>query len=141
MTFEQFKSYQEQSFDAFCKAVIRNEATDIHRKRRRTAEKECSFSSLTHAELSAFYHEDTYQTYLTTYYVRGYPICVHDLFLGEALQFLHPQHRDVILLSYFLDYSDTEISRFLNISCPTVRNRKTAALKNLKLLMERKNNG
>lgn len=141
MTFEQFKSYQEQTFDAFCKAVIRNEATDIHRKRKRTAEKERPFSSLTHAELSAFYHEDTYQPYLTTYYVQGLPICVHDLFLGEALRFLPPQRRDVILLSYFLDYSDTEISRLLNISCPTVRNRKTAALNKLKSLMERKNYG
>lgn len=30
MTLDEFHTYQEQSFDAFCKAVIRNEGIHIH---------------------------------------------------------------------------------------------------------------
>ena len=40
-----------------------------------------------------------------------------------------------LLLSYFLEYSDADIARFLNVSAPTVARRKKAALSELKQLI------
>jgi len=136
MTQEQFRDYQEQSFDAFCKKVIRNEAINIHKRLATLAEKEVSLSSLSHSGLSAFCYDDTYHLYQKTYYVRGTPIRVYDPDLGEVLQFLSPQRRDVILLCFFMDYSDSDIARLLRISSPTVGARKAIALKKLKELLE-----
>lgn len=136
MTLEQFHDYQEKSFDAFCKTVIRNEAINEHKRIAAQAEKEIPLSSLSYSELSALHYEDTYRPYCKTYYVQGRPIHVYDQPLGEVLQYLSPQRRDVILLCYFLDYSDADIARLLRISSPTVNSRRTAALKKLKELLE-----
>lgn len=136
MTLEQFHDYQEKSFDAFCKAVIRHEAINVHNRIAAQAEKEIPLSALSPSELSALQYEDTYHPYQKTYYVQGRPIHVYDQLLAEVLQYLSPQFRDVILLYYFLDYNDTDIARLLRISSPTVNNRRTVALKKLKKLLE-----
>lgn len=136
MTVEQFRNYQEQSFDAFCKKVIRNEAINIHKHLIALAEKEMPLSALSGSDISALCYEDVYHPYQRTYYVQGRPIRIHDPILGETLQFLTPSRRDVILLCFFLDYSDSDIARLLRISSPTVSARKTIALKKLKELLE-----
>ena len=136
MTQEQFRNYQEQSFDAFCKKVIRNEAINIHKRLTALAEREQPLSALSNADLTALCCEDTYRPYQKTYYVQGRPIRVYDPDLGEILQFLTPQRRDVILLYFFLDYSDADIARLLRISSPAVSARKTVALRKLKELLE-----
>ena len=136
MTLEQFRKYQEQSFDAFCKKVIRNEAINIHKHLAARAERDLSLSALSNADLSALYYEDTYHLYHRIYYVQDKPVRVCDPVLGELLQFLTPQRRDVLLLYFFLDYSDADIARLLRISSPAVSARKTVALRKLKELLE-----
>lgn len=136
MTREQYNEYLEKSFDAFCRRVIRNEAINAHKQLATRAEKEIPLSALSYGELSSLFYEDTYRLYRKTYYVQGQPVHVCDPHLGEVLQFLSPQRREVILLMYFLDYSDADIARLLRISSPTVSNRKHAALKKLRELLE-----
>ena len=129
MNQEQFRNYQEQSFDAFSKTVIRNEAINIHKCLAVLAGKEIPLSSLSHSELSCLCYEDIYRSYQRTYYVKNRSIHVYDQTLGEILQFLTPSHRDVILLYCFLDYSDADIAKLLRISGPTVSAHKAVALK------------
>jgi len=136
MTRDQYNQYLIKSFITFCRAVIHNEAINAHKQIATRAEKEMPLSALSHNELSKLFYEDTYRPYRKTYYVQGNPVHVHDQPLGEILQYLSPQRRDVILLSYFLDYSDVEIARLLRISSPTVNDRKAAALKKLKEMLE-----
>ena len=136
MTIEQYHEYLEKSFDAFCKAVIRNEAINLHRQIAVRVEKEQPLSTLSHSELARFCYDDTYHLYKKVYYVQETPVVVYDQTLGEVLQFLSPWRRDVILLKYFLDYSDTDIAKLLHISSPTVSRRMTSALKKLKELLE-----
>ena len=52
MTMQQFHHYKEQQFDAFCKAVIRNESADAHRALSRRFAREVSVENMTFAELS-----------------------------------------------------------------------------------------
>lgn len=136
MTREQYNEQLVKSFITFCRTVIRNEAINAHKQIAARAEKEIPLSALSHSELSKLFYEDSYRPYRKTYYVQGNPVHVYDELLGEVLQYLSPQRRDVILLTYFLDYSDADTARLLRISSPTVNDRKTAALKKLKELLE-----
>lgn len=140
MTREEYNEQLVKSFIAFCRTVIRNEAINAHKQMAARAEKEVPISALSHSELSKLQYEDTYFPYQKTYYVKGNPVYVKNQSLGEVLQFLPPQRRDVILLTYFLDYSDADIARLLRISSPTVSDRKKAALKRLKELLEEMEN-
>lgn len=136
MTREEYNAQLVKSFIAFCRTVLRNEAINIHKEMAARAKKEVPLSALSPNELSKLCYEDTYHPYRKTYYVQGNPVHVKDQSLGEVLQYLSPQRRDVILLTYFLDYSDADIARLLRISSPAVSDRKKAALKKLKELLE-----
>jgi DNA-directed RNA polymerase specialized sigma24 family protein len=136
MTEQEFHTYQEQSFDAFCKAVIRNESINAHKQLAARAEKEIQLSALSSNEIGKLYSEDVYKTFRKIFYVRNIPIIVYDKVLAESLQHLTPPRRDVILLFYFLDYNEAEISRLLHIAKPTVTDRRLSALRKLRKYME-----
>ena len=140
MTEQQFRTYQEQTFDAFCKAVIRNESINIHRQLAAQADKEIQLSALSEQEMGTLCTEDSYSLYCRTYFVKGIPINVFDQTLGDVLQYLTPQRRDVILLYFFLGYSDSEIACILHISNTTVKGRRNAALRRLRELLEEMKN-
>lgn len=136
MTLEQFYRYQEESFDAFCKKVIRNAASSVHRKLDEKADREPSLSDISEAELNHLHTVDVYQTYCKTFPVHGYLVQVFDPDLGEVLQRLSPQRRDVLLLGYFLGFNDYQIGRVLHIDHKTVDYRRTEGLRRLRELLE-----
>lgn len=84
---------------------------------------------------TSLYHEDHYGQYCRAYYVHNIIVEVHNEEIGEAIQYIMPHKRAVLLLSYFLNYSDTEIAHELKISCTTVARRKNAALNELRILL------
>lgn len=136
MTEQEFRTYQEQSFDAFCKAVIRNESINAHKQLSARVEKEVQISALSSTEIGKLFSEDVYKPYQKTFYVKNTPISVYDQELAESLQRLTPQRRNVILLFYFLGYNEAEISRLLHIAKPTVTDRRVSALHKLRELLE-----
>lgn len=136
MTLEQFYTYQEQTFDSFCKKVIRNESIDAFRELARRRKHEIQFSALSPKELASMQAENLYDKFRKSFYVQGYVVEVCDRSLGEILDYIPSAQRDIVLLAYFLDYSDYEISRLLNMSKSTVQYRRNATLRRLKQLME-----
>lgn len=88
------------------------------------------------AELNLLHTVDVYQTYCKTFPVRGYLIQVYDPDLGEVLQRLSPQRRDVLLLGYFLGFNDYQIGRVLHIDHKTVDYRRTEGLRRLRELLK-----
>ena len=64
--------------------------------------------------------------------VLDYDIEVKNELLAEALKSLTDRRRNVVLLSYFLDMSDTDIAREMNIVRSTVSEHKKTSLKLLK---------
>lgn len=140
MTKAEFQKYQEQTFDSFCKKVIRNTAISIYREITACAEREISLSDLSDSDMASLCTVDTYHTYTKAYTVLGHTIKIHDPQIGEALQFVQPKLRDIILLSYFLDYSNVEIAKLLKISISTVTSRRNAALNKLKQQIENMGN-
>lgn len=136
MTLEQFYTYQEQTFDSFCKAVIRNESIDAFRELAHRREHEIEFSALSPKELASLQADDSYDSYKKSFRVHGYVVEVCDRSLGEILEYIPSAQRDIVLLSYFLDYSDYEISKLLNMKKNTVQYRRKATLRRLRQLME-----
>ena len=132
MTLEQFHTYIEQTFDSFCKKVIRNAAIDIHREISRQREREESFSDLSESEQEALSVIDTYNIYSKKFDVFGETVTIRDPDLGEALQYIQPQLRNIVFMRYFLDMSNTEIASKLNISNSTVAYRLDTALNQLR---------
>ena len=136
MTTEEFQKQQEDTFDAFCKTVIRNESRNIHKKLAHQAQREVALSDLSISDYQRLCYEDTYHPFCKNFFAQGFLIKIHDPLLAEVLQLIQPKYRDIILLSFFLELSDTEISHMLQISNGTVTNRRSAALMRLKRLLE-----
>ena len=142
MTREEFYRYQEQTFDSFTKMVLRNKSIDILREYRRQTEREVPLEDISQADMYKNASiNDTYRLYRKAYSVRNYVVWVYDPVIGELLQHLTPQRREVILLYYFLDLNDTEIAKLLHIDNTTAKYRRNTALKWLKKMMEDVANG
>lgn len=136
MTMQQFHSYKEQQFDAFCKAVIRNESADAHRALSKQFSREVSVENMIFAELASLQTTDEYHPDAMSFWVKGSRVIVSDWALGQALRSLPPYRRDVILLSYFMECSDSQIGKLLNMDTRAVCSRRGAALTRLKSLLE-----
>ncbi|MBO5170038.1 MAG: hypothetical protein J6B70_04785 [Oscillospiraceae bacterium] len=135
----ELEEYHEYSFDAFCKKAIRNFAVDAKRiywKKTTVTSDEDLLASYVKSLMT----EDTYalNNYEKIYYVNGLKVVVTNETVGEALKFIMPNKRAVLLLSFFMDYRDSEIARTLRITNSTVSYRKKQALKQLKVLLEGK---
>lgn len=133
----ELEEYHEYSFDAFCKKAIRNFAVDAKRIywKKTTV---TSDEDLLASHVKSLMTEDSYNLnkYEKIYYVNGVKVVVTNETVGEALKFIMPNKRAVLLLSFFMDYRDSEIARTLRITNSTVAYRKKQALKQLKVLLE-----
>ena len=132
----ELQEYHVHAFDAFCKRVIRNAAVDAFRKAKRKQKIEMDIDDPMIAYIHSIQTHDTYTLYSRTYYVKEQPIVVRDKNLGEALQYIIPQKRAVILLSYFAGYNDTEVANILGVSPTSIARRKKSALLRLRELLE-----
>ncbi len=65
---------------------------------------------------------------------------MRDETVAEALNSLPENKRDIILLSYFLDMTDVEIGKQLNLVRSTVQYKRASILRELKKFMEEKGN-
>ena len=140
MILEQFNTYMEQCFDSFCKTVIRNESRNIHKRLKYLAEHEKSLYDLSADEASKLLTENVCFMENKLFHMDGLWFSIDNKELADAISFLTPQRRELILLSFFLGYSDAQIGRKLNVPPDTISYRKNAAIEKLKdLLGEEKN--
>ena len=123
-------------FDSFCKKVLKYKARDYYAEQRWRGEREMSLSELSERELSDLSATDQYFADEYVFDVSGQSISVSDCGLAEALNTLPAARRDIILLSYFLGMTDTEIGQLLNIVRRTVTYRRANILQELKKVLE-----
>ncbi|MGM9615201.1 MAG: RNA polymerase sigma factor [Oscillospiraceae bacterium] len=133
---EQFYTYQEQTFDSYCVTVIRNTAVSIHREISARSAREISLSDLSDKELGALAAEGNYLLSSADFSVKGEIVTIHDPDLARVLRSLSPKMRDVILMFYFLDHSDPQISNILHLSRSAVNYRRLQALGRLRTILE-----
>ena len=126
----------QRVFDCYCKRILKNEAINIQKHNQYMNSRQVSFSEPTPEQLAQICTCDEYSSDYSRFKVLEYDIAVKDELLAEALQELPERKRDIILLSYFLDYNDVEIAELLNLVRRTVNDQRNKALKDLKNRME-----
>ena len=130
----------QKLFDSYCKRILKNEAIDCFREIQKHRQRELFFSELSEKEWKQLYMEDEYDLDTCNFRVLGYDVEVKDALIAEALNLLSDKKREVVLLAYFLDMSDTEIAKLLNLRQSTIHYHRTSSLKSLKEFLEERTN-
>jgi DNA-directed RNA polymerase specialized sigma24 family protein len=130
---EESKRHQ---FDAYCKKLLKHTARDYYSMTKLRQEREIPLEALSDYGLPEPMATDEYFKDAFHFSVLDYEIGVTDEALAEALDALPKRHRDIILLSIFLDMNDGEIADKLKMVRRTVAYRKTRTLQDLKKLIE-----
>ena len=125
-----------KQFDSFCKTLLKNEMIDYERERSYRLKHEVSFSELTQEELSRMTNTDEYIVESEVFRVLDYDVEVKDELIGEALKYLPEKKRNVILLSFFMDMTDTELAKHMNLVRSTIHHHRVSSLQALKKIME-----
>ena len=123
-------------FDRLCKMALKGEAVDYHRHMAYLEKHEVMLSELSEHEQNQMFTEDEYSVENQWFRVMDYDIEVKDTLIAGALLALSERKRDVILLSYFMDMSDAEIARKMNLVRCTVREHRVRSLELLRKIME-----
>ncbi len=131
----------KKQFDSFYKTVLKNEMIDYERARSYRLKHEVSFSELTEGELEQLKTDDEYIVESEMFRVLDYDIKVKDELIGEALKYLPEKKRNVILLSFFMDMTDTEIAKHMDLVRSTIHHHRVSSLQALKKIMEGIRNG
>lgn len=130
----------QKLFDSYCKRILKNEAIDCFREIQKHRQREIFFSELSEKEWKQLYMEDEYDLDTCNFRVLDYDVEVKDALIAEALNLLSDKKREVVLLAYFLDMSDTEIAKLLNLRQSTIHYHRTSSLKSLKEFLEERTN-
>ncbi len=131
-----FEQFHVNNFDQFCKILLKNEAKNAWRAINKQRDREITAGTAEDMAWLLPSEDDTYSTYHKVFYVKDIEITVTKEFVGEALQYILPSLRNVLLLSFFGGYNDTQIAKILKISNPTVAYRRRKAMERLKEEME-----
>ena len=139
MNTEQYREHIEYTFNAFCKIVLYHAALDTYKKIRRKQQFEVSLDYLREFDFEPVTTTDEYfmKCYVpTTFTVCGKTVIVESEQLAAALSRLPEKRREVLLLRYYLGYSDEEISKMCGISRSAAFRRRKIALRLLRKEME-----
>lgn len=108
MIFKDFVKFQESNFDSFCKAVIRNECFDAHKRLNHQLHAESDISE----EIEVMYmaYEDKYRLDSTSVTIGKNLVEIEDPALAEALRILPYRYKEIIYHSFFLGFDDIQIA-------------------------------
>ena len=134
-----YKRYNEITFAAYCKTSICNAIRKGRIEKRNRAKWEIPLSETTDDD---FLHActdmnptETAAQETVSFQVQGEQINVADIELGQALSRLTPKKREILLMSYFWEMSDSEIAEILGIGKSTVQWWRTNSTKRLRDLI------
>ena len=120
-------------YDAFCKAVLRNEAKDYLREMGRQRDREKSFECLTPEELEKLSTVDYYPSDSYVFSSHGYDLPIDNELVAEAFASLPQQEQSILILHCVLDLADGEIASLMGMSRSAVQRHRTSTLKQLRL--------
>lgn len=134
---EEMKIHKQHTFEVFIKTVLRNKARNLHKRLNTVEQHETAASDFEPEAFPTAASEDTYQLETPQQFiVNGHKVLVLNQQLGQAITYLHPKYRSILLLSYFAQWSDSVIAKSLHLSISTVHDRKQQALRQLKAQLE-----
>lgn len=131
-----FEKAIEVQFDCLIKKVIKCEQKKYYRDISNRQKKEIIFSDLPEQLLSKFSVMDYYSSDYTVFNVLGIKLQILDEQLSKVLKLLPEKKRNIILLSYFMDMSDSEIGQLMNVVRSTIYRHRTSILEKIKKMYE-----
>ena len=114
-----FQKTIQSQFDSKLKKDVKGIVRNYRKELARRQAKEISFCELPEIVVEKLIVWDDYESEYTTFDVCGTEIRVLDEELAEALKQLPEQSRNIVLMFFFLDMSDSEIGEKLNINRST----------------------
>lgn len=127
------RSQDPQSrFDAFCKAVLRNEARNYLRDLQRQRNRETSLDAVPQAELDKLSTLDHYPSESVVFSSHGYDLQIDNELVAEAFASLPATEQSILVLRCVLDLTDAEIGSLMGLPRYTVQRRRTKTLKALR---------
>ena len=120
-------------YDAFCKAVLRNEAKDYLREMGQQRDREKSLDALTQQELDKLSTVDYYPSDSYVFSSHGYDLLIDNELVAEAFASLPQQEQSILILHCVLDLADGEIGSLMGMSRSAVQRHMTSTLKQLRL--------
>lgn len=116
--------FNEMMFEVYCKTSIDNAIARERKRKAARAKWEQPFSALPDGVLYSIGRTDpkldSAEASPTAFCVHGMRVLVNDPSLGQALSFLLPKDREIVILYYFIGMERSEIAHELNISKATV---------------------
>lgn len=123
-------------FDYYIKLCLRNEARNLQKVEERRTDNESLFSELPDHFVENLRSNLEQAFFLHTFQALHYSVTVENDRLSEALRLLPDQKRTIILLHYFLDMSDMEISKLTHTRQEQVKKTRQRTLTDLRKNME-----
>ena len=123
-------------FDSFCKKVLKNAAINCFHEIKRHREREQFFSELTKKEWQQIYMEDEYKLERYVFQVLGQEVEVKNLLIAKALRNLPEKKRNVILMYYYLEMTETEIAEQMDLGQSMINYHRINSLKELEEFLE-----
>ena len=120
-------------YDAFCKAVLRNEAKDYLREMGQQRDREKSLDALTQQELDKLSTIDYYPSDSYVFSSHGYDLLIDNELVAEAFASLPQQEQSILILHCVLEMADGEIGSLMGMSRSAVQRHRTSTLKQLRL--------
>lgn len=125
-------------FDAYVKKTLVNELKYRLRSMKKDRERYVNISELSQKDINQLSYADTYPSdifseKLTT---RLFDTVIHDELLYEALMSIKPNIRELIILKYWGDLTDTEVGQVISMSQQMVNYNKNNALRKLRKIIE-----
>ena len=119
-------------YDAFCKAVLRNEAKDYLREMGQQRDREKSLDALTQQELDKLSTVDYYPSDSYVFSSHGYDLLIDNELVAEAFASLPQQEQSILILHCVLEMADGEIGTLMEMSRSAVQRHRTKTLKELR---------
>ena len=120
-------------YDAFCKAVLRNEAKNYLSEMAHRREREKSLDALTQEEMDKLSVVDDYPSDSYVFSSYGYDLLIDNELVAEAFASLPEQEQSILILHCVLDLADGEIGSLMGMSRSAVQRHRTRTLKQLRM--------
>lgn len=121
-----------ERFDAYLKKVFENEVKSYYIRLSKLREKYVTFSNMSISEEKELIHNDvcSVETFSEKVSARLFDVVLNDELLYNALYAIPKKQREIILLKYWGEMTDTEIGELIGMSQQSVSYNKNIVLKN-----------
>ncbi len=124
-----------RQFVTYCRMALRYEKINYYNERKRMAERESHMEMFSEKQLETV--DKIFDTYHADYfYVMGYEIGIVDGDLAQALRELSDRQLQIVLMYYFIGWTDREIGEILGLAKSTVCKWRNDTVKTLRWLVE-----